>query len=113
MRHAIRAHLRDFLAVLGLLVLGVSVGAYILSQQRLRFPFVEDEPSQVYVELQNAQGVTPGQGQTVRVAGMRVGDVGDVELHEGRARVRCEAGTYRGLIGRRKRWSAPGLSCSP
>ncbi len=44
----------------------------------------------VWVELQNAQGVTPGQGQTVRVAGMRVGDVGKVELHEGRARVRMD-----------------------
>jgi phospholipid/cholesterol/gamma-HCH transport system substrate-binding protein len=90
MRRAIGAHLRDFLAVLGLLVLGVGVGAYILSQQRLRFPLVEDGPSHVWVELQNAQGVTPGQGQTVRVAGMRVGDVGKVELHEGRARVRLD-----------------------
>ena len=90
MSRTLRTHLRDFLAVLGLLVLGVAVGAYILSQQRLRFPFVEDGPSHVWVELQNAQGVTPGQGQTVRVAGMRVGDVGKVELHEGRARVRLD-----------------------
>ena len=101
MKHAIRAHLRDFLAVLGLLVLGVSVGAYILSQQRLRFPFVEDGPSHVYVELQNAQGVTPGQGQTVRVAGMRVGDVGEVELHEGRARIRLDLDAEQdGLVRR-------------
>src|ERR687896_1345723 len=101
MRRAVFAHLRDFLAVLGLLVLGVSVGAYILSQQRLRFPFVEDGPSHVYVELQNAQGVTPGQGQTVRVAGMRVGDVGKVELHEGRARVRLDLDAeHEGLVRR-------------
>jgi phospholipid/cholesterol/gamma-HCH transport system substrate-binding protein len=101
MKHAIRSHLRDFLAVLGLLVLGVGVGAYILSQQRLRFPFVEDGPSHVYVELQNAQGVTPGQGQTVRVAGMRVGDVGAVELHEGRARVRLDLeAEHEGLVRR-------------
>jgi phospholipid/cholesterol/gamma-HCH transport system substrate-binding protein len=101
MKHAIRAHLRDFLAVLGLLVLGVGVGAYILSQQRLRFPFVEDGPSHVYVELQNAQGVTPGQGQTVRVAGMRVGDVGEVELHEGRARIRLDLDAeHEGLVRR-------------
>jgi molybdopterin converting factor small subunit len=59
--------------------------SYILSHQRLRCPLVEDGPSHVWVELQNAQGVTPGQGQTVRVAGMRVGDVGKVELEDGRA----------------------------
>jgi phospholipid/cholesterol/gamma-HCH transport system substrate-binding protein len=77
------------------------VGAYILSQQRLRFPFVEDGPSRVWVELQNAQGVTPGQGQTVRVAGMRVGDVGKVELHEGRARVRLDLDAeHEGLVRR-------------
>jgi phospholipid/cholesterol/gamma-HCH transport system substrate-binding protein len=89
-RRAIGAHLRDFVAVLGLFVLAAGVGAYILSQQRLRFPLVQDSPRHVWVELQNAQGVTPGQGQTVRVAGMRVGDVGEVELHEGRARIRLD-----------------------
>jgi phospholipid/cholesterol/gamma-HCH transport system substrate-binding protein len=90
MRHAIRAHLRDFVAVVGMIALAAGVGAYILSNQRLRFPLIEDKPFEVYVDLQNAQGVTPGQGQTVRVAGMRVGDVGEVKLHEGRARVRLD-----------------------
>jgi len=90
MRHAIKAHLRDFVAVVGVIALATGVGAYILSNQRLRFPLIEDKPFEVYVDLQNAQGVTPGQGQTVRVAGMRVGDVGEVKLHEGRARVRLD-----------------------
>jgi phospholipid/cholesterol/gamma-HCH transport system substrate-binding protein len=101
MRHAIRAHLRDFVAVVGMIALAAVVGAYILSNQRLRFPLVEDEPHEIYVELQNAQGVTPGQGQTVRVAGMRVGDVGEVELHEGRARVRLDLDSeHAGLVRR-------------
>ena len=90
MKAAIRAHLRDFLAVVGMIALACAVGAYILSNQRLRFPLIEEKPFEVYVDLQNAQGVTPGQGQTVRVAGMRVGDVGEVKLHEGRARVRLD-----------------------
>jgi phospholipid/cholesterol/gamma-HCH transport system substrate-binding protein len=90
MRHAIKAHLRDFVAVVGMIALAAGVGAYILSNQRLRFPLIEDKPFEVYADLQNAQGVTPGQGQTVRVAGMRVGDVGEVKLHEGRARVRLD-----------------------
>ncbi len=101
MRRAIGAHLRDFVAVLGLFVLAIGVGGYILSQQRLRFPLIEDSPSHVWIELQNAQGVTPGQGQTVRVAGMRVGDVGEVKLHEGRARVRLDLDReHDGLVRR-------------
>lgn len=101
MRRAIGAHLRDFVAVLGLFVIAIGVGGYILSQQRLRFPLIEDTPSHVWIELQNAQGVTPGQGQTVRVAGMRVGDVGEVKLHEGRARVRLDLDReHDGLVRR-------------
>jgi phospholipid/cholesterol/gamma-HCH transport system substrate-binding protein len=101
MRHAIKAHLRDFIAVVGMVAIAAAVGAYILSQQRLRFPLVEDAPHQVYVDLQNAQGVTPGQGQTVRVAGMRVGDVGEVKLHEGRARVRLDLDSEHSDLVRR------------
>lgn len=101
MRHAIKAHLRDFVAVVGMIALAAAVGAYILSNQRLRFPLVEDEPHEIYVDLQNAQGVTPGQGQTVRVAGMKVGDVGEVKLHEGRARVRLDLDSeHAGLVRR-------------
>jgi phospholipid/cholesterol/gamma-HCH transport system substrate-binding protein len=98
---AIKAHLRDFVAILGMLVLGIGVAAYILTQQRLRFPFVEDKPHQVWIEVENAQGVTPGQGQTVRVAGMRVGDVGKVELQDGRARIRMDLDSeYDDLVRR-------------
>jgi phospholipid/cholesterol/gamma-HCH transport system substrate-binding protein len=56
----------------------------------VRFPFVEDKPFVVWVELSNAQAVTPGQGQTVRVSGMRVGDIGQVKLEEGHALVRLD-----------------------
>ncbi len=76
MKRAIQAHLRDFVAVIALFVLAVGVGGYIHSHERLRFPFVQEKPFEVWMEVSNAQGVTPGQGQTVRVAGMRVGDVG-------------------------------------
>lgn len=90
MKHAIRKHLRDFVAVLALVAVAVGVGGYLLANQRLRFPLIEEEPFTVWVELQNAQAVTPGQGQTVRVSGMRVGDIGTVELREGKARVRMD-----------------------
>ena len=89
-KRAIRAHLRDMIAVAALVAIGVGVGAYILANQRLRFPLHRGEAVAVWVELPNAQGVTPGQGQTVRVSGMRVGDIGKVELEDGRARVRMD-----------------------
>jgi phospholipid/cholesterol/gamma-HCH transport system substrate-binding protein len=90
MRSVIRAHLRDFVAILGLVVIAAAIGGYILENQRLRFPLLEDKPYEVWVQVENARGVTAGQGQTVRVAGMRVGDVGDVELEDGKALVRMD-----------------------
>ena len=62
---------------------------------------IEDKPFEVWVEVQNARGVTPGQGQTVRVAGMRVGDVGEVKLEDGKALVRMDLDTeYDDLVRR-------------
>lgn len=90
MRRAITAHLRDFAAILGMVALAVGIGGYILSNQRLRFPLIEEKPFEVWVEAQNARGVTPGQGQTVRVAGTRVGDVGEVKLRDGKALIRMD-----------------------
>jgi phospholipid/cholesterol/gamma-HCH transport system substrate-binding protein len=90
MKGAIRKHLADFLAVVALFVLGSGVAAYILSNQRLRFPFVEDKPFVVKMELANAQAVQPGQGQTVRSAGVEIGKIGEVELEEGLAVVEME-----------------------
>ena len=85
MRAAVRKHLADFLAIVALFVLAAGVAAYILSQQRLRFPLIEEKPKSVYAVMSDAQAVQPGQGQTVRVAGVRVGDIGEVDLEEGRA----------------------------
>jgi phospholipid/cholesterol/gamma-HCH transport system substrate-binding protein len=90
MKRAITAHLRDFVAIVALVALAIAIGGYILSNQRLRFPLIEERAHEVWIEVDNAQGVTPGQGQTVRVAGMRVGDVGKVELQDGLARIRMD-----------------------
>jgi phospholipid/cholesterol/gamma-HCH transport system substrate-binding protein len=100
-RHAISKHVRDFVAVIGLFAIAMAVLAYILTEQRLRFPIIEEEPFVVWVELSNAQAVTPGQGQTVRVSGMRVGDIGEVKLKEGRALVRLDLDQeYKDLVHR-------------
>jgi phospholipid/cholesterol/gamma-HCH transport system substrate-binding protein len=89
-KRAIKTHLRDFVAILVLLSIGLGVTAYILSNQRLRFPFIDEKPFVLYAEFSDAQAFVPGQGQTVRVAGMRIGDVGDVQLRQGVARVKME-----------------------
>jgi phospholipid/cholesterol/gamma-HCH transport system substrate-binding protein len=85
-----RKHIREVLAVIGLVVLALVVAVYILSSQSLRFPLVEDSPKHISVELQNAQAVQPGQGQTVRVAGVEVGRIAGVEVEEGLAVVDVE-----------------------
>ena len=99
MRRAISKHLGDFVAILALFVLGVGIGGYILSNQRLRFPFVEEKPYTVKLVLTDAQAVQPGQGQTVRTAGVEIGQVGKVELEDGRAVVSMDLESkYKGYI---------------
>jgi phospholipid/cholesterol/gamma-HCH transport system substrate-binding protein len=90
MKMAIRKHLREVGAVLGLIVLAAFVAIYILNAQSMRFPFVEESPKHITVELQNAQAVEPGQGQTVRVAGVEVGRISDVKVVRGVAAVDVE-----------------------
>jgi phospholipid/cholesterol/gamma-HCH transport system substrate-binding protein len=79
----IRKRLRDFLAVVLLLVLGLGVTYYILQEQRLRIPVLEERPFELKAEFETAQAVVPGQGQTIRVAGVRIGDVSKVEVEDG------------------------------
>lgn len=82
---AIRRHLRDVLAVAGLVVVGVAITWVIVQNQGLRIPVLEERPFELKAELETAQAVTPGQGQTVRVAGVRVGDISGVEYEDGKA----------------------------
>ena len=99
MMRAIRKHLGDFIAILALFVLAMGIGGYILTQQRLRLPLLEDKPFVVKVELPDAQAVQPGQGQTVRTAGVEIGKIGKVELEEGKAIVELQLQKkYEGYI---------------
>jgi phospholipid/cholesterol/gamma-HCH transport system substrate-binding protein len=83
MQEAIRKHLRDFVAIAGLILVGLAVTFYIVQEQRLRIPVLEDRPFELKAEFETAQAVVPGQGQTIRIAGVRVGDVQDVEVEDG------------------------------
>ncbi len=79
----LRRHARDFIAILLLLVAGLGSAYVILQNQRLRIPVLEERPFELKAELSTAQAVVPGQGQTLRVAGVKIGDVEDVELEDG------------------------------
>ena len=89
---AIRKHLGDFIALVGLIVIALVVGGYILSQQesRPRLPLLEEKPRKLRLVFSDAQAVIPGQGQSVRVAGVKVGLIGDVTLQEGQGLVTVE-----------------------
>jgi phospholipid/cholesterol/gamma-HCH transport system substrate-binding protein len=89
MRRAIVKHRADFIAILVLFVLAVGVGGYILSQERFYLPewvpiFGTDFVT-YKAQFTTAQSVTPGQGQTVDIAGVPVGEISNVELVDGRA----------------------------
>jgi len=89
MKRAIRKHLPDFAAILFVAVLGLVVAGLILSNQRFYLPGwvpgVGTDFYSVKAEFSTAQAVVPGQGQTVTVAGVKVGDIGDVQVEDGRA----------------------------
>src|SRR5215204_2201179 len=85
MGKAIRDHLRDFLAILGLTTVALLATYIIVQNERLRIPLLEEKPFELKTELSTAQAVTPGQGQTVRVAGVRVGDISKVDYEDGHA----------------------------
>jgi len=89
---AIRKHLRDFLAIIVLLVISLIVAVFILANQRLALPagvpVLGKDYVEVEAELTTAQAVTPGQGQTVNIAGVEVGEIASVKLENGKAVVR-------------------------
>jgi phospholipid/cholesterol/gamma-HCH transport system substrate-binding protein len=87
-RRAIAAHRGDFAAIAVLIVLAGAVAAYILAHQPA-FSFGQNY-YQVRAEFSTAAAVAPGQGQSVNIAGVRVGQVGAVSLEDGRAVVRMD-----------------------
>jgi phospholipid/cholesterol/gamma-HCH transport system substrate-binding protein len=98
-RTAVRKHLGDFVALTLLFAVALAAAGYMLSHQRLRFPFIQSTPMQLKADFAEAQAVIPGQGQTVRVAGVKVGDIGTVALQNGHAVVSLEIDTkYEHLI---------------
>lgn len=98
---AIRKHLGDFAAIIAMVAIAIGVAAYILVNQAARptFPLIEESPIRIEAEFSDAQAVVPGQGQTVRVAGVQVGKIGGVELDDGLAIVQMDIDAeFEGLV---------------
>ncbi|MCD6728251.1 MAG: MlaD family protein [Solirubrobacteraceae bacterium] len=91
MRRAIEKHLRDVIAIAIVAVVAVIVGGYVLSNQRFAapawVPFVGNDFVVYEADFTSAQAFTAGQGQAVMIAGVEVGEIGEVRLHDGRARI--------------------------
>jgi phospholipid/cholesterol/gamma-HCH transport system substrate-binding protein len=85
----LRKYARNFAAIIGLALIGLIVGGFILSNQRFYLPHGVPVLGSDFVdykaELSTAQAVTPGQGQTVNIAGVPVGEISNVDLVDGRA----------------------------
>lgn len=85
----LRKYATTISAIVVAVLLSVFVGGYILAKQRLRLPQWVPVLGTDYVSykatLPTAQSLTPGQGQTVNVAGVPVGEISKVDLVDGRA----------------------------
>ena len=89
MTHQIQKHLRDFIAIILLSLFALGITGYILAHQRFYLPawvpVLGTDFFELKGEFSTAQSVTPGQGQTVDIAGVPVGEIKKVELEKDRA----------------------------
>jgi hypothetical protein len=94
MRRAIREHSRDVAAIVALVLAGLFASFVILANQRASIPgwvpLLGSDRFELEAEFSSAQSITPGQGQSVDIAGVRVGDITGVELEDGHAVVTME-----------------------
>jgi phospholipid/cholesterol/gamma-HCH transport system substrate-binding protein len=89
MRRALRAHLRDVLAIIALLAAALFATTVILINQRTSLPswvpLIGTDRFALEAEFSTAQAVIPGQGQSVDIAGIKVGEISGVKLQDGHA----------------------------
>jgi phospholipid/cholesterol/gamma-HCH transport system substrate-binding protein len=89
MRRGLRTHLRDVLAIIALLAAALFATTVILINQRTSLPswvpLIGTDRFALEAEFSSAQAVIPGQGQSVDIAGIKVGEVSGVRLENGHA----------------------------
>ncbi|MBO9531717.1 MAG: MCE family protein [Solirubrobacteraceae bacterium] len=80
-----------FAAIFVIVVIGLAAAIGILSNQRFYLPkgvpFLGSDFVDYTIDFSSAKAVVPGQGQTVAISGVTVGEIADVRLHNGRGRV--------------------------
>ena len=89
MRRASRQYAWTLGVIAALIAMAAFVAVWMLGNQGVRAPWAEGT-FLLKAELSSAQAVTPGQGQSVQVSGVRVGIIGGAELRDGRAIVKLE-----------------------
>lgn len=91
LRDQIERYRTAFLAIVAMVVFALFVGGYILSNERLSLPGWVPVIGKSYFTLKadfrTAQAVTPGQGQSVTIAGAKIGEIASVQANEGQALV--------------------------
>jgi phospholipid/cholesterol/gamma-HCH transport system substrate-binding protein len=84
-----RGHRKDTIAIVVLAIAGIAMMLGIFTQQKASLPswlpFVGEEFEPITAEFSTAQAVTPGQGQSVDIAGIQIGKVTSVDLEDGHA----------------------------
>jgi phospholipid/cholesterol/gamma-HCH transport system substrate-binding protein len=84
-----RGHRTDTIAIVVLAIAGIVMMLGIFTQQKASLPswlpFVGEEFEHISAEFASAQAVTPGQGQSVDIAGIQIGKVTAVDLEDGHA----------------------------
>ena len=90
MKQAIKKNVKWVAAIFGLAIFSGVVALYVFSQQHFRLPLVSASPLKLNVAMDTAESVTPGQGQQVQVAGVRIGRIKGVKLQDGHAVLQLE-----------------------
>jgi len=84
-----RGHRKDTIAIIVLAIAGIVMMLGIFTQQKASLPswlpLVGEEFEHISAEFSTAQAVTPGQGQSVDIAGIQIGKVTSVDLEDGHA----------------------------
>ncbi|MGC1165185.1 MAG: MlaD family protein [Solirubrobacterales bacterium] len=84
-----RGHRKDTIAIVVLAIAGTAMMLGIFTQQKASLPswlpVVGEEFDHITAEFETAQAVTPGQGQSVDIAGIEIGKVTSVDLEDGHA----------------------------
>lgn len=80
-----------FAAIIVIVVIGMTAAIGILSNQRFYLPkwvpFLGSDLVEYTIDFSSTKSVVPGQGQTVAISGVTVGDISDVKLVNRRGRV--------------------------